>query len=229
MGRCCDELYLRWSPSRLPIIFFITSGSVATCEFLSRRARRSRGSTRSCRRTSPACRRCSCSGRAVNYARFDTIDSSTATPTSTQSLLRGLLPGDRGGEHAGGGVDHLPAAAASSRTLSLGALVAFLRYRSASGRSATCRRSSTSCRRRWRHPSIFALDEPVAIESPSAGVPAGARGRAHRVRQRLVRLQGRGFRAEGGPSTSARPARRHRRRHRIGKTTRSTCCCASTT
>ena len=69
----------------------------------------SRGSTRSCRSTSPAWRRCSCSGgSARSFERFDEINrAAPRRERRVDLLLRRVLSGDRSHRRAGGGADHL--------------------------------------------------------------------------------------------------------------------------
>ena len=149
------------------------SGSGATCASRTAScAAGSRASTRSCRRTSRACRRCSCSAaRRVNFERFDDIDrDAPRRQHRLDLLLRRVLPGDRADRCAGGGADHLVRRAAGRAvgarlTFGVARRVPAVLQRGSSGRSATCRRSSTCCRRRWppRSGSSRCSTTPVAV------------------------------------------------------------------
>ena len=160
-------------------------------------------------------------------------------------LLRGVLPGDRSGQRAGVGADHLVrrrqrAAAAS---LSLGALAAFLQYSQRFFRPISDMSEKFNVLQSAMASSerIFKLlDEPVHIESPArrSARPDAARGRPDIVFENVWFaynddprdaepdwvLQGRlvrGSTRASGSASSARPDRARR--------PRSTCCCVSTT
>ena len=159
-------------------------------------------------------------------------------------LLRGVLPGDRGGQRAGGGADHLVRRRqrAWRGTLTLGALVAFLQYSQRFFRPISDMSEKFNILQAAMASSerIFKLlDEPVAIASPQRPAVAEARAGTSAERGAVTSsfdhvwfayneratgccgtCRSRSSRASASAS-SARPARERRRS--------STCCCASTT
>ena len=120
---------------------------------------------------------------ALNFARFD--DDRPRAPRRQHRvdlLLRGVLSGDRSGQRAGVGADHLVRRRQrAAQTLTLGALVAFLQYSQRFFRPISDMSEKFNILQSAMASSerIFKLlDEPVVIESPAqpAARPAPAPG-----------------------------------------------------
>ena len=216
---------------------------------LSRRAHAgSRGSTRSCRRTSPARRPCSCSAASSGTSRSSSAINDEHRQANIRSifyyavfypaielvsaLATALLLWFGGAARDRGHADARARWSPSSSTRS-----------ASSGRFRTCRRSSTCCRRRWRRRSGFSVARHAGGDSVW-WVGVGADGSAEPRRRSPTRPTSPDSPSttSGSPTTtrtsscatsrspssrasasasSARPAPARRRS--------STCCCGSTT